>query len=766
MSSLLNANVRLTNAAFGLILAFIFSITSVNAVDGAHLQDSVKPKMTHETLWKAARDGDLEAVEAAVKAGIEVDAKTEYGATALFFACDRGHEDIVKFLLEKGADPNAKDTFYKATPMTWAQSGNKKIVLLLLANGGDGADSVFMAAMTSAISTGDTGYAKDILGTGVVSRAGLSKARKAVLRVDDSKKQVQLMTIFEGLELPEPAEMPELTPELLKRYEGRFKGERFFVEVEVSDKALKMGFNGGAKTKLVNVGEHEFTMGAAEIRFDIKDETVTGLVFRSGSRETKMARQTGTVSEPKETAPNENASAKSPDFGPSKVESLKSDLAIASSNWPGFRGNGARGIAEGQNPPTSWNVSKDGDDELNENLIWKTSVAGLGLSCPTIWGDHLYLTSAVSDGDDNGLKIGLYGDVDSIEDDREYEFKVLCYSKLNGELIWEKTANKAKPAVKRHAKSSHANPTVATDGEHVVAFFGTEGLFCYSKQGDLLWKKDLGFLDSGWFYDPGYQWGFGSSPLIHKDRVVVQCDIQGQSFIAAFDLKTGAEVWRTDREEIPTWSTPTVHQFGETAMLITNGTKSARGYDANNGKLLWSLKGNSEIVVPTPFVAHDLIFVASGYSPIQPIYAIKPEARGDISLEDSTLTNASIPWSVKRGGPYMPSPIVYGDYLYCCANNGILTCYVAKTGEQVYKKRVKASGGGLSFTASPIAADGHLFLTAEDGRVIVVRAGSEFEVVTVNQCGESILATPAISNGVIYFRTQDSLIAVGEGDAK
>ncbi len=352
--------------------------------------------------------------------------------------------------------------------------------------------------------------------------------------------------------------------------------------------------------------------------------------------------------------------------------------------------------------------------------------------------------------------------MDSIEDDREYEFRLLCFSKTDGKLKWEQTANKAKPAVKRHAKSSHANPTVATDGKHVVAFFGSEGLFCYSHTGELIWKQDLGFLDSGWFYDPGYQWGFGSSPLIYEDRVLVQCDIQGQSFVAAFDLATGNEIWRTERDEIPTWSSPNVHEFGDLAMLITSGTKSARGYDISNGKQLWSLKGHSEIVVPTPFVAHDLIFVASGYSPIQPIYAIKPEARGDISLEENTTTNDSILWSVKRGGPYMPSPIVYGDYLYTCSNSGILACYVATTGVEVYKQRLKAPGGSLSFTASPIAADGHLFLSAEDGRVLVVKAGSKFELVNTNDCGEPILATPAISAGLFLIRTQNSLIALGE----
>jgi outer membrane protein assembly factor BamB len=359
------------------------------------------------------------------------------------------------------------------------------------------------------------------------------------------------------------------------------------------------------------------------------------------------------------------------------------------------------------------------------------------------------------------VRIGLYGDVASVEENNVYEFRLICLDKLTGEIMWQETATKKKPAVKRHAKSSHANPTPATDGIHVVASFGSEGLYCYDMEGKLLWSKELGVLDSGWFYDPGYQWGFGSSPIIFNELVIVQCDIQNDSFIAAFNLSDGSEVWRTPREEIPSWSSPTVHEFDGLPMLMTGGTKAARGYDARTGELLWSLPEHSEIVVPTPFVAQGLMFFASGYSPVQPIYAVRSEARGDIGLDGDNLTNEFVSWSTKRGGPYMPTPIVYGEYLYCCGNSGILDCYDAMSGEKVYTKRMRAPGGSLAFTASPIAGDGHLYFTAEDGRVLVVKAGPEFELVATNKAGESILATPAISEGTIFLRTQDSVIAVG-----
>ena len=714
-----------------------------------------------QLFWKSAREGDLAKIKAAIEAGIDVDVKTEYGATALFFACDRGHQEMVDYLLSQGADPNAKDTFYKATPLTWAQSkGNHDIVVSLLKKGGKGADDILIAAVAS----GDESFAIKVLETDKISEAGLVKARDAAKLIKDKEAKAKLLGLFAKYNLKETKSIT-ISPALLKLYPGKYADDRLSVDVKTKDQSVLISFNGGDQNELVATKENQFSIGNAKLEFVIEKQSVKELKVVSAGltlilKPVKADSKETTVGEDKPKDKPKIAERETPKFGPSSAKAVAADKAISSSNWPGFRGNGARGIGDGQNPPTKWNVAKEEDSSTN--LKWKTAVAGLGLSCPTVWENRIYLTSAVAEGGAGGLKIGLYGDVSSIEEDSEYEFKVLCYSTEDGKLLWEKTANKTKPAVKRHAKSSHANPTIATDGDKVIAFFGSEGLYCYSKNGDLVWKKDFGLLDSGWFYDPGYQWGFGSSPLIHEDRVILQCDIQGQSFITALDLESGDEIWRTKREEIPSWSTPTVHTFGDTTMVITNGTKAARGYNLENGDLIWSLREHSEIVVPTPIVAHDLIFIASGYSPIQPIYAIKPDSKGDISLPENTLTSESIAWSVQRGGPYMPSPIIHGDYLYCCANSGILTCYFAKTGDVVYKKRMKAKGGSLSFTASPVAADGHLYFTAEDGRVLVVKTGPEFELVEVNPLGESILATPAISKGVIYFRTQDSLIAVGK----
>jgi outer membrane protein assembly factor BamB len=736
-------------------------------------RDASFENLTKASFLRAARNGDLERVKAGLASGIDVNVQSDYGATALFFACDRSQEEVVDFLLKNGADPNIKDSFYDSTPVSWSMmKGNQTIILNLLKNGGELADT-FLA---NAVNGGDVEFAGKILNLKVVEEEAVVKARDSAMGLDDEKKRAEMLALFEPLNLPEPKQV-ELSEEELARVTGKYANDQLNVEVTVVDGDPMISFSGNAPAKLIAIDKTKFRLGTSEFAFAISNEKAESLVCTFGEQEyvlNAVAAKSDLASDlandlPPKPRTKEAGEAKVADSSDTKkavsvsenVGPSAADLAISSANWPGFRGNGSRGVADGQNPPLEFQV----DGTADTNLLWKTQIPGLGLSCPTIWGDHVYLTTAVSDGDEGDLKVGLYGDVDSVEEDNEYEFRVMCLSKKDGSIIWETIANKAKPAVKRHAKSSHANPTVATDGEHVVAFFGSEGLYCYSKTGELMWNLDFGLLDSGWFYDADYQWGFASSPTIHKGRVIVQVDVQGQSFVAAIDVETGKEVWRTERDEIPTWASPVVHSFDGLDMLITNGTKSARGYDAKDGSLLWALSGNSEIVVPTPIVAHNLIYVASGYAPIRPIYAIKPDAEGDISLNEDTTTSESIPWSVKRGGPYMPSPIIYGEHLYCCSNSGILTCYDAKTGEQIYKERMTGENGGLAFTASPLAADGHLFLTAEDGQVVVVKAGADFELVRINQLNQSILATPAISEGTIFFRTQKSLIAVSESNS-
>jgi hypothetical protein len=423
-------------------------------------------------------------------------------------------------------------------------------------------------------------------------------------------------------------------------------------------------------------------------------------------------------------------------------------------NWPSFRGLNASGVAEGAKTPVSW------DAEKNVNIAWKLAIPGLAHSSPIVWGERLYLTSAISSIPNPYFRAGLYGDVDTDKDMSKHAWKVYCLDKRTGKILWERVAHEGVPKTKRHIKSTHANPTPATDGRHVVAFFGSEGLYCYDMNGKLLWKQDLGVLDSGWFYDPDYQWGVASSPIIYKNMVILQCDVQKDSFIAAYDIKTGKQLWRTPREEIPSWGTPMIYEGKARAELVTNATRAVRAYDPLTGKELWRLVGNPEVTATTPVAGHDLIFICNSYRPNQPIYAIRPGATGDISLKDGKTANEFVAWSYQRGGTYMPTPVVYGDHLYTNANHGVISCYNAKTGERLYQERIGGKGG--SYSASPVAADGKIYLSSEDGEVFVVKAGPKYELLSTNPMGEVLMATPAISDGMIFVRGQHHLFAIAE----
>jgi outer membrane protein assembly factor BamB len=435
--------------------------------------------------------------------------------------------------------------------------------------------------------------------------------------------------------------------------------------------------------------------------------------------------------------------------------------AGAQTNWPSYRGAHADGIAKGTVTATAWNVEK------SENILWKRAIPGLGHSSPIIWGDRLFVTTAINERKTATLKVGLYGNPASAEDNDPQQWKIICLKKGTGEILWDKTAREGVPRQKRHSKATHANCTMATDGASVVAFFGSEGLHCFDMDGRLRWQKDWGtlrinpvvFNDKPDPRGADLEWGFASSPIIHNNRVFVQCDVLTNGFVAALDLADGKEVWRTRRDDTATWSTPNFRGDGPRPQLIVNGWKHMGGYDLRTGEEIWRMSGGGDCPVPTPIVWENLIFLMSSHGPRSPIYAVRTDATGDVSLRDGAVTNRHVAWSVLRGGSYMQTPLVYGDHLYSCHVDGILSCYEARTGKLMYKERL--GKGGEGFTASPVASEGKLYFTSEQGSVFVVKPGPALTVLATNQMGEVCMATPAISAGKIYFRTQAQLVAVG-----
>ncbi len=423
-------------------------------------------------------------------------------------------------------------------------------------------------------------------------------------------------------------------------------------------------------------------------------------------------------------------------------------------DWPGFRGIAAAGVDDVKPLPLQWSVPD------NKLVKWRVPVAGLGHSSPIVWGDQVCAASAISGTPDPQLKVGLYGDIGSVLDQTEHKWVIACFDKRTGKQRWERIAKTGVPVIKRHPKSTHASSTLATDGRHIVAMFGSEGLYAYSPGGDLIWKKDFGTLDSGFFMVPDAQWGFASSPIIHNGRVILQADVQKGSFVAAFDVRTGKELWRTPRADVPTWSTPTVMTMNGREQVIVNGWKHIGGYDLETGKEIWRMTGGGDIPVPTPITAHGLVFITNAHGKAAPVFAIKPTATGDISLKEGESSNAHIAWSYMRDGGYMQTPIVYGDILYVCRDNGVLTAFDAKTGTRHYQARL--GDGKTGFSASAVASGGRLYFTSEDGDVYVVKAGPTYELLATNPLGEVAMATPAISEGTILFRTRNHLVAVGQ----
>ena len=433
---------------------------------------------------------------------------------------------------------------------------------------------------------------------------------------------------------------------------------------------------------------------------------------------------------------------------------LTSLLPDARADWPQYRGPKANGLDETKTLPTSWDLKS------GENVRWHTLIPGMAHACPIVAGGRVYVATAVSEMEAD-LKVGLYGDILPAKDNGPQEWRLLALDEASGKTIWDTLALKAVPKVKRHTKASHCNSTPATDGQHIVAIFGSEGLFCFDTGGKLLWKKDLGPMDSGYYAVPAAQWGFASSPIIHDGKVIVLCDVQQGSFLAAYDVKDGREIWHTPRQDVPTWGVPTVVQTSERIQIVVNGWHETAGYEFASGKKLWSLDEGGDIPVPTPIFAHGFIYLTSAHGSWRPIRAIRPDAMGSITPEDPGSTNASIAWAHGKKGSYMQTPIVVGDLLYACNDLGVLTCFDAKTGEIHFSERLPGRGQG--FTSSPVSDGKNLYFTSEQGDVFVVAADKKLSITSTAALTETCMTTPAIAGGTLFYRTRHHLMAFSEG---
>jgi outer membrane protein assembly factor BamB len=565
-------------------------------------------------------------------------------------------------------------------------------------------------------------------------------------------KREALASVIRGAldELPAEPAAPAyaVDPSALPRYAGTYRdaSSGITIAVTVQGDALMAQVQGQPALRLVPSAEDVFriTEANATLTFNSRDGLMESIALAQGPANLTLTRVTGNV------PPPPAAASATPAPSPASPVARRTGPR----NWPSFRGEGAAGDGDGQRAVTEWDVT------TGSNVRWRTEIPGIATSSPIVWGDRVFVTTAVS-ATDSTFRTGLYGDVAPVEDLSPHQWKMYCLDQATGRVVWERTAFDGAPETKRHPKSSQASSTPVTDGQRVVAVFGAAGLLvAWDFSGEELWRVELGALDSGWFLDPSFQWGHSSSPIVYRDSVILQADVQKGSYIAAWNIATGELLWKTERpDEIPTWGTPTIVRGSDGHdEIITNGTK-IRGYDPVTGEELWTLGPNSEITIGTPVVSGGLVFVTGGYPPVRPIYAIRPGATGDISLPEGESSSEAIAWSNMNAGTYIPTPIVYDGLLFMLSNNGVVSAYDPRTGDRAFQGRV---GMGGAFSASPVAADGHLYVASEDGEVYVVTAGPGLTQVAVNDMGEVVMATPAISDGLIVIRTLGHVYGIGE----
>ncbi|NUO81006.1 PQQ-binding-like beta-propeller repeat protein [candidate division KSB1 bacterium] len=410
-------------------------------------------------------------------------------------------------------------------------------------------------------------------------------------------------------------------------------------------------------------------------------------------------------------------------------------------NWPQWRGPHANGVAAHANPPLEWSETK--------NIRWKIEVPGKGLSSPVVWGDRVFITTAVALEQSVAAEAGEGRRRGGIAPTSRHKFVLLALARRDGKVVWERTAIEAVPHEGTHNDGSWASNSAITDGEHVIAHFGSRGIFCYDMQGKLAWQKDLGDMSTR----NGF--GEGSSPALHGNTLVVNWDHEGESFIVALDKRSGKELWRNKREEITSWSTPLVVTHEGKTQVIVNATNRVRAYDLASGAVIWECGGMTVNVIPSPVTAEGVVYVTSGFRG-SALRAIRlAGAKGDITDSPAVL------WKYDQDTPYVPSPLLYGDKIYFLkVNSGILSCLNAKTGASHYgPQRLE---GVPSIYASPVAAAERVYVTSRDGMTLVIKHGPAFEVLASNKLNDEVDASIAIVDREIFLRGGKFLYCIAE----
>ena len=423
-------------------------------------------------------------------------------------------------------------------------------------------------------------------------------------------------------------------------------------------------------------------------------------------------------------------------------------------NWPQFRGGDSRGIGSNAGLPDQWSAT--------ENVSWKSEIAGRGWSSPIVWGNRVFFTTVVNTGKSEEPKKGLYfGGNRPAPPESEHFWRAYCLDLKTGKVSWEHKIHAGKPETGIHIKNSYASETPITDGERVYFYFGNVGLFCFDLDGNEMWRFRMKS------HKTRYGWGTAASPVIHEGRLYLVNDNDEESYLLALDAKTGQQIWRISRKEKSNWATPFVWKHKGRTEIVTPGTGKIRSYGLD-GKLLWSLEGMSSITIATPYEHDGLLYISSGYvgSPQKPLYAIRPGAKGDITLKDGATFNEYIVWSKNRAAPYNPSTLIYQDQLYVLYDRGLVATFSPSDGSEVYS--VQRLPRGRAFTSSPWAYGGKVFCLNEDGVTFVLKAGGEFKVLHTNSLAEDdmCMATPAIAGDRLLIRTSARVYCIKNGSSE